>query len=207
MFSRLLIIILTMLLFVFGDAGRVVPRTGPPLRLSSLIQPDVDESSAQHVVSAEACEIGCRRYDPGRAGVCAADMESMALKVVSVNATAWSTAREFLGTCDAQVVLLQEHKLVSDTDIKKADNWAASQGWSSIWHAASKGKSEGASSGGVAILARRGIGLRKVALETVHTARAVAGIIEVPGCPPMSAKKRFFQAWAGHDWCRFVTAF
>ena len=99
---------------------------------------------------------------------------------------------------DAHVVLIQEHKLL-EADIPAASAWADRQGWSAVWQPAEPGRRGGASVG-VAILARRGVGLRELAVDTGFSSRFVAGIIEAPGCPSAHVcRLSLLQARHRHD--------
>ena len=53
------------------------------------------------------------------------------LRVVTVNTTAWRPAQEFLELTDANVVLVQEHKLIG-AQVAEASIWADRNGWRSI---------------------------------------------------------------------------
>ena len=181
-------VLICVLIVCLADSARVVPRHAPVIRLASLIE------------GHDACEDGggnnfrdasCRRLDPGRGYGLRSTKVPFALRVVSANTTSWGTAKVFLLSTDAHVVLLQEHKLKED-DIPAASAWADRQGWSAVWQPAASG-SRGGASACVAILARRGIGLRRFVVDTFFPSRLAVGIIEAPGCPPMCAVSGYFR--------------
>jgi hypothetical protein len=117
-----------------------------------------------------------------RGGVNASKRVPFALDVITVNVTAWPAAVELLKTTEANTILLQEHKLADSDSINAAKNLADGLGWLSVWGAAKPGKG-GKNSSGVAILTRRGIGLREYPVKTAHPERIVAATVEALGLP------------------------
>ena len=181
-------VVIWMLALCPAESVRVVPRRAPVIRLASLIDGHNGESSGRAETLLDGA---CRRHDPGRGGDVRPKKAPFALRAVSANTTSWGTAKEFLLYTDAHVVLVQEHKLKED-DIPAASESADYHGWSAVWQPATVG-SRGGSSAGEAIFARRGIGLRKAAVDTLFPSRFVAGIIEAPGCPPMCVVSAYFR--------------
>ena len=120
-------------------AARVVPRPAPVLDLQSLLGvAALDIASAGNGFAHRGKEgrySSTSRIDStgqGALGDSHANKESYALKVVTVNSTAWGPAKKFLLVTDANVIFLQEHRLVQGA-IAEASRWAEAQGWSSIW--------------------------------------------------------------------------
>ncbi len=114
-------------------------------------------------------------------------MDHFTYKVVTVNVTAWSSALAFLASTDADVLMVQEHKLGPEA-AEEAVAWLRRRGWNAIMAPAEVGPN-GGWSGGVAILARAhvGMGLPLAGSELVHPARAVAARLEPPGGRPHTA--------------------
>jgi hypothetical protein len=146
-----------------------------------------------------AQESTCKSRPKGRGGFAKAAKDSkqepFALHAVTVNATTWSSAQQFLLATDANVVMLQEHRLMGE-EIAKAKLWATKHGWGGIFNDArpTLGKKGKASrSAGVAILARIGIGLRRDTIETARPDRLIAAILECPGSPPISGICAYFE--------------
>ncbi len=110
--------------------------------------------------------------------------EHFAFKVVTINVTAWRSAIAFLLSTDADVLLVQEHKLGPE-EVDEAVAWLRRRGWNAIMAPAGRGPNGGWSAG-VAILARPhvGLGLPLVGSEVIQPARAIAARVEPPGCRP-----------------------
>ncbi len=105
----------------------------------------------------------------------------MALRVQTANVTGWSSAQAWLTRTDAHVVLLHEHHLVKGDKLCEASQWCTRNGWHPIFEPAAPGVGLG-SSGGVAILARKFLGLHYPAAGScIVPHRAVASIIYLPG--------------------------
>ena len=104
------------------------------------------------------------------------------MEVESANTTGWSALKYRLRTTKADVLLAQE-TLVKAKGLAEASQWAYRHGWKSIWAIAGEGASGKAAFGGVAIFARREIGLRLpiVGSRVVCDARGVMAVIEAPG--------------------------
>ncbi len=111
--------------------------------------------------------------------------EDYTLTVESTNATGWGPLRRRLQTTSADLLLAQE-TWVLPSHKREASDWAARHGWESVWAPAQTGVGGGAS-GGVAVFARRGLGLRlpTVGSHIVEEARAVAAFCEPPGYRPI----------------------
>ncbi len=104
--------------------------------------------------------------------------------VETVNATGWGPLSRRLMDTRAQVVLGQETWVLQGETARVSD-WCRRHGWDAILAPAAVGPGGGAS-GGVAIFARVGIGLRypQAGSHILEEARAVAGIIHPPGHRP-----------------------
>jgi exonuclease III len=116
--------------------------------------------------------------------------------VITVNGTAWSSVIDLVKRTHANVILLQEHKLACPDDINAAKSLADTLGWLSVWSPAARGKL-GKNSSGVAILARRGIGLIEYPIDTAHPERIIAATIEAPGLPPLLAMSVYCKQGIG----------
>ncbi len=114
-------------------------------------------------------------------------MDHFTYNVVTVNVTAWSSALAFLASTDADVLMVQEHKLGPEAS-EEAVAWLRRRGWNAIMAPAEAGPT-GGWSGGVAILARAhvGMGMPLAGSEVIHPARAVAARLEPPGGRPHAA--------------------
>ncbi len=111
--------------------------------------------------------------------------EEFALTAETVNSTGWGPLKRRLLVTKAHVVLAQETWTLQG-QVANASAWARRHGWDSIWAPAKLGAGGGAS-GGVAIFARQGMGLRFPAVGThvIEDARAVAGYCDPPGHRPI----------------------
>ncbi len=114
-------------------------------------------------------------------------MDLYALKVATANVTSWGSAIAFLNRTEADLVLVQEHKLGQER-MEAAIVWLRRRGWNAIMAPAKIGPNGGWSAG-VAILAKShlGISMPAVGSEIVCPAHAVAARIEAPGCRPFMA--------------------
>ena len=106
------------------------------------------------------------------------------LKVATVNATAWTSAWRYLERTEAQVVLVQETKVLG-ADVPKESAKAMRRGWQTIWTGAKEGK-KGRPSGGAVICVKQPVCLSAPPRgpSEVVAARVVAGMIQAPGCRP-----------------------
>ena len=103
-------------------------------------------------------------------------------RLLTVNCTGWSSAQDLIAgpllkQARVKVLFLQEHHLTATDTLADAKQWASSRGWDSHWSAAVA--TEGGSSGGVAVLARKELGMAR-APETgvvIEEGRAVSGYI------------------------------
>eukprot|EP00959_Pyramimonas_sp_CCMP1952_P123300 2577915-Pyramimonas_sp.AAC.1 len=87
---------------------------------------------------------------------------------------------------------MQEHKQLAN-QIDSGSSWARRHGWKSLWSAAVTGDGQGPSSG-VALFVRDGLGLRAPdSGAIISPARAVAGIVEVPGQPTFLVMAAYFH--------------
>ena len=108
------------------------------------------------------------------------------LKVETFNASQWGPAKAWCADmCEADVVLVQEHRLTSAEEVEVASAWARSKGWKSLWTRAQRtGAGKQNTSAGTAILVRDEMGLRPLpeagrVVEAKH--RVTWGILEAPG--------------------------
>ncbi len=110
---------------------------------------------------------------------------SFGLVAETVNSTGWGALQRRLQSTDAHVVCAQE-TWVLQGQLKAASDWARHRGWEAVWAPAKLGSGGGAS-GGVAVFARRGLGLRfpSVGSHILEDARAVAAVCEPPGHRPI----------------------
>ena len=126
------------------------------------------------------------------------DLKKVLFQLVldTVNVTSWAAGQEYLTATPANLVCMQEHKLADMTDIDGAARWADTQGWTSIWSAA-KITLKGGHSGGVAVFARRGIGIRDGGIVTDEEHRLLSAIIEAPGAPKFDLTSSYFRTGTG----------
>ena len=115
----------------------------------------------------------------------ASSCPKMALEVATYNINAWSSFKDKLGELSCHVVLLQEHRLALD-QIPAASSFCLRRGWKSIWSPATSTQA-GGKSGGTAVLARAGLGLRGLlglgCEEFDLGSRGAVAIVEAPGYP------------------------
>ncbi len=109
------------------------------------------------------------------------DPNDFALVVETVNSTGWGPLQRRLKESDAHIICAQE-TWVLQGQVKSASDWARYRGWEAIWAPAKLGSGGGAS-GGVAVFAKRGFGLRfpDHGPHIVDEARAVVAVCEPPG--------------------------
>ena len=86
--------------------------------------------------------------------------------------------------------------MVEQDDLNEAARWADVAGWTSIWSPALRTKKGGAS-GGVAVFARRGIGIRDGCIATAHAHRLISAEIEVPGVNKFDLTSAYFRTGTG----------
>ncbi len=106
------------------------------------------------------------------------------LEVETLNATAWRSAVRRLERTSAQVVLVQETRVLA-RDVPRLSAQAQRRGWQTLWSPAIPGK-RGKASGGVAICAKMPVSLAAPPRgpSDVVKGRVVAGMVEAPGCRP-----------------------
>ncbi len=111
--------------------------------------------------------------------------EEYELVAETANTTGWGPLKRRLQTTCADLLLAQETWVLPSYK-KEASDWAARNGWESVWAPAHTGPGGGAS-GGAAVFARRGLGLRlpTVGSHIIEEARAVAAVVEPPGYRPL----------------------
>ncbi len=101
-----------------------------------------------------------------------------------MNATGWRSALRRLERTSAQVVMVQETKVLA-RDVPRLSAQAARRGWQTIWSPALPGKG-GKARGGVAICAKSPVALSRPPRgpSDVIRGRVAAAMIEAPGCRP-----------------------
>ncbi len=106
------------------------------------------------------------------------------LLMETVNATGWQPLARHLGSTEAHVIFVQEHRLGPE-DVAGASAWTRRHGWRSVWAAAVPGPNGGMSAG-TAIIVRDCCGLRHpdVGQALVEEGRAVSAVVEPPGGRP-----------------------
>ncbi len=104
------------------------------------------------------------------------------LKVVTVNCTSWGSLIPFIRATDADVLLVQEHKLMGRDNVDEAVSWLRRHKWNALLTEAEAGPNGGASAG-AAVLARDhlGLSLPPIGSEEVIPARVAAAKVEAPG--------------------------
>ncbi len=76
------------------------------------------------------------------------------------NSTGWGAAKDWLATCKADVLFIQEHKRRHAEDVAEASGVALRHGWKSLWApAVGSGTEADEASGGTAIFVRKHLGL------------------------------------------------
>ena len=105
------------------------------------------------------------------------------MRVATFNSSSWTQLQYYLGKCDCDVVLVQEHHVLQ-SGVDHASQWVLRRGWKSLWNPAAPSASASGrgSVGGTAIMVRRQFGLAlPVGQDGVLVpARASAGIISCP---------------------------
>ncbi len=129
------------------------------------------------------------------------DLGMYSLRIVTVNITSWRSVLKFLSTTEADVLLIQEHKL-GEEQADEAAEWLRKRGWNSLFAPAEKGPNGGWSAG-VAVLARAHVGLSlpPSGTEIVEPARVVAAKVEAPGCRPMVVVSMYLHDGKGLAKC------
>ncbi len=126
-------------------------------------------------------------------------LEPYVLRIATANVTAWSSAITYLHETQADILLVQEHKL-GECQADEAVSWLRRRGWNAVMTPAVPGPNGGLSAG-TAVLARShiGLGLPLVGAETVVPGRAVAARIEAPGYRPMTVLSLYLHDGVGLD--------
>jgi hypothetical protein len=126
-------------------------------------------------------------------------LEPYVLRIATANVTAWSSAITYLHETQADILLVQEHKL-GECQAEEAVSWLRRRGWNAVMTPAVPGPNGGLSAG-TAVLARShiGLGLPLVGAETVVPGRAVAARIEAPGYRPMTVLSLYLHDGVGLD--------
>ncbi len=120
------------------------------------------------------------------------------LKVITVNCTSWGSLVPFVKATDADVLLVQEHKLMGRDNVDEAVAWLRRHKWNALLTEAEAGPNGGASAG-VAVLARDhlGLSLPPVGSEEVVPARVAAAKVEAPGTRPFVAVAAYLHDGEG----------
>ncbi len=107
------------------------------------------------------------------------------LTLETVNTTGWSALKKRMEETEAHCILAQE-TWIDQAAVAGAAAWARRHGWRSIW-APALTTTRGGTAAGVAILVRDcfGLHLPNDGTHILSTARAVTGIMEVPGGRPI----------------------
>ncbi len=164
---------------------------------------EVDAGWRQSLVYPEPHRDGFRDFaTPGHADAVAGPgrrqhEEEFALAVETVNSTGWGPMQRRLMGTTAHVVLGQETWVLPSL-LAQASSWCRRNGWESIFAPAVTGPGGGAS-GGVAIFARGGLGLRHphVGSHILEEGRAVVGFVEPPGHRPILAASIYLRDGKG----------
>ncbi len=143
-------------------------------------------------------DVRCSGYDGGVPGE-PPMRDKYQLSVITVNATSWKAAVRFLERTRADVVLVQETR-VMNKDIARHSARAFRRGWQTLWTPAVKGP-KGFPSGGAAICARAPVALSRPTCgpSEVIPGRVVAGMIEPPACRPTMAYAGYLRDGVGAD--------
>ena len=97
--------------------------------------------------------------------------------VETVNATCWASAKAWLESTRAHIILLQEHRLVSKEKIDEAKVWLANRGMTGLFTPGFRTPKGGYSSG-TAVIAVNWLGLRLLpgsSTQVVVEGRATGG--------------------------------
>ena len=117
---------------------------------------------------------------------------------MTANVASFASAKGWIPTVRAHIILLQEHRIIADEDIEEASHWRKKNSYISLWAPAVHGPA-GRPSGGVAILVNEQCGLF-VPLAAGHIltpGRAAAGMVGLPGLSPFMAVAVYFQVGLG----------
>ncbi len=141
-------------------------------------------------------DVRCSGFGQGVPGEAPLE-DKFQLEIETVNATAWRSAVRRLERSSAQVVLVQETRVLR-RDVPKMSAQARRRGWQTLWTPAVPGK-RGKASGGVAICARLPVALSAPPRGPVEVVqgRAVAGMIEAPGCRPTVVYSAYLRDGVG----------
>ena len=108
-------------------------------------------------------------------------------RFVTINGTTLAAIKEFAKKTEAIAILIQEHHVLEE-EIEGHSKWFMGQGWASVWASANKTvglKKKQGSQAGVAILARKELGLKKPDyVDTIlYPHRAVCAVLQPPPLP------------------------
>ncbi len=128
-------------------------------------------------------DVRCCGFEGGVPGEAPRD-EAYQLRIVTVNATTWKAATRFLERTSADVVLVQESRVMAK-HVPRHSAAALRRGWQTLWTPAQKGP-KGHPSGGAVVCARAPVALSRPPRgpSEVVPGRVVAGMIEPPACRP-----------------------
>ncbi len=188
-------------------ATNTEPRAGGKayLRVGEATNPGPEQSGMDHPRGCGALTF----RDPGRPGfrhtiIPSAsgnetndDVVHYQLVIDTVNGTAWGPIARYLVRTTADLVLCQEHHL-GPAEVAAAAALAQRIGWQPLFVPATPGEGDGWR-GGVAIFARRGVGLSmpKVGHSELIPARAIAALVEAPGYRPFTAVSAYLEHGKG----------
>ena len=118
------------------------------------------------------------------------------LVFVTINGSAWSSIKALLDNCRASVVLVQEHKLHSSTEVAEAQAWCLANGWMGIFGLSDLGP-KGKPAGGTGVLLRQNqdMGFELPALEL--TSRLTAVVVNIPGWQHVLVCSIYMQVGSG----------
>ncbi len=123
--------------------------------------------------------------------------EQFQLRVETFNSTGWSALQRRLQSTTVHILLAQETWVLQGA-VPAASQWARRCGWKSLWSPAEPGAGGGPSAG-VAIFVREHFGLRypSVGPHEWRSARAVAGVVEVPSFRPFLVASAYLRHGQG----------
>ena len=118
--------------------------------------------------------------------------------MVTANVTSFASAKSWIPTVRAHIILLQEHRIIAEEDIEEASHWCKRNSYVSLWAPAVLGPA-GRPSGGVAILVNEQCGLfvPPASDHVLIPGRAAAGMVELPGLSPFMVVAVYFQVGLG----------
>ncbi len=114
------------------------------------------------IVAALMLWADCRVGEATNPGPDGSHDEARGMDITSGNVTGWGTALQWLDTCTATVLCIQEHKQRELEDVAAASTQAINKGWKSLWApAVTAPTDQDGASAGVAVLARKHVGMKE----------------------------------------------